>query len=381
MKLIDTNQEWYFLAPEIQQVLRPFPAETGWSYPKFSFSCMIFGSNGHFDPWLLLARPIIPPVSNETQTGSLGAFAILSNELLNIIIDNLDDRSDIIALGLCCEAFWQLVKKHVERSYIEAAAPWAGTKIVFQGMSSKDLVEPLLDGTLQDSVLYRQYLITPNPWVTVQRLYWAHKKFESPISLKDILQGWLKAAEGHRGSDGISAARWDRLEKEMEYSELFPKDRSWVLRNWTTRETVSSKMNGISMRRSWNERAEIKFEDVLMMKICWSSYLDDYSAMILGKLDIHRGVWAGHRFDIVTSEAHSREENLGEWRDITRAVALEILALKAVLPRTVDDEMAVYMAIFKSLQSQNGSGEVNFDPCKRQSYLPSRILGTKGTSK
>jgi hypothetical protein len=312
---------------------------------------MIFGSKGQFDPWWLLARPVICPVSNEAQTGSLGAFDILSNELLDMIIENLEDRSDIIALGLCCEAFWQLIKRHIERSYIEAAAPWAGTKIAFQGSYCYDLPKPFLENGILESIVPQGARYFDPAWGKYRRFYWAHEKFESPGSPRDNLQAWLRAAEGHRGRSGIPAIRWGGLEKEMECSELFPKDRPWVLRNLTTRETVSSKMNGTSMRRGWNERAEIKFENVLMMRICWTSTLNSVQTQF-EKLGLHRGAWAGHSFDIVTSEVHFQEENLDEWRDITREVALEIVALKAILPRTVEEEIAAWGALLQSLQSQ-----------------------------
>jgi len=76
-------------------------------------------------------------------------------------------------------------------------------------------------------------------------------------------------------------------------------------------------------------RVGVKFEDVLLMKICWTTFASHGD----GQLNLHHGVWAGHCFDIVTSEAHSKEEKAKGWTDITDAVGRDLASLRYKLQR------------------------------------------------
>jgi hypothetical protein len=324
-----TPQQWYFLAPEIKQAFHPALDQDSYMYRyNLQMSNMLFGSKGRFDAWSLLAKPVSPGFSNPTQSGSLGALDVLSNELLDMIIADLDEKSDIIALGFSCEGFWQIISRHIQGSYIKAAAPWAGTKIAFQGSYCYDLPKPFLEDGLLDYIVPDQYQGSRS-WGRFRQFYWAHAEFCSPIGTKDHALAWLDAAELYREDSGISLDRWDQIKKEIECGEVFPQDRTWLLRNLTTREIVSSKVFETVKLRSGKGRNEMKFEDVLIMKICWTSHASHGDE----HLGIHRGVWAGHRFDIVTSEIHSLEAGLDKWRDITSKIAGELAALKTKLQR------------------------------------------------
>lgn len=102
-----------------------------------------------FDVWGALARPVLPidktkkiaPKENgEVDDGypwrkSLGVFDLLSNELVEMVIDNvlkLEDN-DLVALGLTCQGFWELVVHRIQTFYVKEAGPWAGKKIVLLG--------------------------------------------------------------------------------------------------------------------------------------------------------------------------------------------------------------------------------------------------------
>lgn len=50
-------------------------------------------------------------------------------------------------------------------------------------------------------------------------------------------------------------------------------------------------------------------------------------------LNIHRGAWAGHRFDVVTLETHREEEKSREWQDISASVLNEAEVLRRRLLR------------------------------------------------
>jgi hypothetical protein len=153
---------------------------------------MIFGSKGPFDAWSLLARPI-PPVSKKASCGSLGAFDTLSNELIHMIMENLDERPDMIALGFSCEGFWQLVNRRIQLSYVKLAAPWAGKKIAFHGSYCYDLPKPFLeDGLLESIVPPEQFDWDTGHWI-FREFFWAQVEFDSPMSPNQNSQAWLQA--------------------------------------------------------------------------------------------------------------------------------------------------------------------------------------------
>jgi hypothetical protein len=320
-------QVWYFLAPEVKQAFQPRPAGEDWySLHSFKMSDMLFDSKNRFDAWSLLARPVKPAPCPALQFGSLGDFDVLSNEILEIVIGNIEDKSDAMALALCCEGFWQIMRRHILLSYMKAAAPWAGTKIAFQGSYCYDLPTPFQEDGLLERLVPEQDF--GRSWSRFRRFFWKHENFDKPVETAHLALSWLEAARSHENS-GIPPARWSKLQNEIGCQDLYPKDRSWVLRNLTLKEFVSSETTETRRLRNGKGREPVKFADVLMMNICWTTHAsrgDDH-------LGLHRGVWAGHRFDIVTSEVHSQEENADDWRDITDKVQKELSIVKTKLKR------------------------------------------------
>lgn len=80
----------------------------------------------------------------------------------------------------------------------------------------------------------------------------------------------------------------------------------WVLCNLTKREFIREST-------VWAHGAEkpIGFGEFLLARICWSS---DPSCAMSYKGHIHRGVWAGDRFEITTMDRMKTGE--GEWKDV-----------------------------------------------------------------
>jgi hypothetical protein len=317
-----TPQIWFFLAPEIKQAFKPQSDDYWWG--SLRIFDMIFDSENRFDAWSLLARPVTPPQSHQPQCGALGAFDILSNEVLDIIIDSMDDKSDIIALGLSCLGFWPIIHRHILRGYTKTAAPWAGTKIAFQGSYCYDLPKPFLEDGLLERIVPEQ--LSGRPWGRFRQFFYAHGNFDRPVGPRDLALAWREAMNGHKSNLGISSARWEKLQEELSCSGLFPRDRNWVLRNLTTHEFVNSKALETNMLK---DGRQMKFEDVLMTKICWTSYTSHGDE----RFNLHRGAWAGHRFDIVTSEVHAQERSRSEWRDITNGVLKQLEWLRTELQR------------------------------------------------
>lgn len=313
-------QFWYFCAPEIKQGFNPQP-DAPWS-GSLSVSGMIFNGGNIFDAWSLLARPETPPRSRSAQCRSLGAFDVLSTEVLDIIVNSMEDKTDIVALGLCCEGFWRIIHRHILRSLTKAAALWAGTKIAFQGSYCYDLPKPFLeDGLLERIVPEEDFW---RPWGRFREFFYAHADFDRPAGPEEVALAWREAMNGHKDGIKISSARWEKLQDDVSCSEMFPQDRTWVLRNLTTYEFVDSRRLEAN---NLKDGMKTKFEDILMSKICWTTYSspeDEHSKL-------HRGVWAGHRFDIVTSEVHAQDDVEDEWGDITDVVSKQIKDLRTEL--------------------------------------------------
>lgn len=104
-------------------------------------------------------------------------------------------------------------------------------------------------------------------------------------------------------------------------STYLPHDELWILRNLTTKEFVRSE--AIALRRDFIRGPNIDnlgFGEVIASRICWST---PSSARTGDMADLYRGVWAGHRFDIVTISKHRDETKEEDWRDVSDEVARE----------------------------------------------------------
>ncbi|KAK2744136.1 hypothetical protein FQN57_004396 [Myotisia sp. PD_48] len=119
--------------------------------------------------------------------------------------------------------------------------------------------------------------------------------------------------------------------------DFYTPDKRWILRNLTTKETVN--LSGIAIKQhfiSGPHAFYMGFGDVLMNRVCWSSY-DAYDISTDPVKPRHRGAWAGHRFEITTVDMHKEavEKELREaraaskivkkWKDVTRAAQEEIV--------------------------------------------------------
>ena len=109
-----------------------------------------------------------------------------------------------------------------------------------------------------------------------------------------------------------------------EFSQFYPEDVPWILRNLTTREYVRS--DAIALKPEYIHGPEIKFlgfGEVVLSRICWSS---DSSISMAYNGNIHRGVWAGHCFDITTRARHEQDVK-EEWKDVSEEISSEIASI------------------------------------------------------
>ena len=99
----------------------------------------------------------------------------------------------------------------------------------------------------------------------------------------------------------------------------------WILRNLSKYEYVREEAikvaggKGMSDNRS---SKEVGLGQVVLSRICWST--DDSCAMSYYDEDIHRGVWAGDRFDITTIDQIGVKDGEKQWTDVSDEVAKEM---------------------------------------------------------
>ena len=163
-----------------------------------------------------------------------------------------------------------------------------------------------------------------------RRFLWQHKA--APITPQSEETSWLEAIRKHHDDSMVPASTLQLMEGHLGCSYLFPKNQDWLLRNLTTRETVSFEQVSIltSQDAKRGKVNSLRFDDVLLMRTCWTSIPSHCEE----GLNVHRGAWAGHRFDIVTAKIHNMDETVEHWCDVTEAVVGETEVLRRKLGQT-----------------------------------------------
>ena len=99
-------------------------------------------------------------------------------------------------------------------------------------------------------------------------------------------------------------------------TDFYPEDQPWILRDLTTQEYV--RFEAIAIRPEYIHGPNIDvldFGEVVWSRVCWSTETDcsmEYAN------NLHRDLWAGHRFDITTLDRHKQGSLEGaEWKDVS----------------------------------------------------------------
>ena len=251
---------------------------------------------------------------------------ILSTELLDMVVEQLlPDKKDVIAFGFTSKLHWQVVRRHIQSQYLKSCAPLADTNIALQGSYSTDLLSAFTENGLAESITGRACF---GDMCAARRFYSAHKGLETPISAHHLEKGYSQAMRVLTEDCGGSKARWEVMKEDLAGRQHFSQDRKRVLRNLTTRELVSIKQTASTKLKTRCNSAStipgLNIDDILLMKICWTGIS---SAGPDTELGINCGLWAGHRFDIVTLDDHQAEEET-KWSDVTTYVTKEAKALE-----------------------------------------------------
>jgi hypothetical protein len=160
-------QCWQILAPRLRQGHKLCPQNEHYGYYTSTPREVLFQQDKSWDAWSKLARPVdssclsqrasLPEPSYRTKTAAVSRSILECKpaELLKMVFDDeVLEKQDIIALGLCSQSLWQNMLRQVESAYRKFAAPWAGTEIACTGSYLMDLPESFeKDNLAMDSVM------------------------------------------------------------------------------------------------------------------------------------------------------------------------------------------------------------------------------------
>lgn len=212
---------------------------------------------------------------------------------------------------------------------------WAGQRIVFVGddVEAKDYPPGLFSADELDELsttidIPYNFAFSDMTWerdVSVTLHHFTLPLFASKEKILNLSEVSTNIYVGCRDRNKL---RFDPA-LESTYREIigeeatyFPKDEPWILRNLTVKEFVRSEAIALKPEFIHGPFIEVfGFGQVIISRICWST---NPCTCIDCPLPIHRGVWAGHAFDIITLAVHRRETTETEWRDVSEEVASEI---------------------------------------------------------
>lgn len=338
------------LAPELHQM-----HELGTKCPSFGFRFPAVKWNA----WAYLARPVIPsqtpppfshlnkaliqrPQRAEGDGRRRTNILTLSPELHHLILSHLlaeNDKPAALSLALTSTYFFTLLHSSVHTFYLSHISPWLNTRLVILNRSVWTIPPRLRENGLSDSVTKesrfqkecdeREEKGLPFPKMgSGRRFLYACEDFGQVENVEKVQKEWMESFDRVVSGSGIRTEYKEGLRKALEYGYLFPQeDKSWLLRNLTMREFVRSETLDATWpnqrrkhARDWSVEG-ITFSDLVITRTYWCGTMDEESTQV-------KGVWAGHRFDIVVQEVHDEEVEMEkgkgkEWMDISKEVVGE----------------------------------------------------------
>ncbi|KAG6876801.1 hypothetical protein C0993_000355 [Termitomyces sp. T159_Od127] len=286
---------------------------------------------------------LFPQESNESL--SKGVLDQLSNEVLDMIYGQISDILDLISLMVTCQRYWEFGRRHLERVIEDSiVVSWDGDRLIFLGGNTTEL-EDLPQGMLTDSEVenIRSYSdeyglsledALPIIQTRCRKLSSTTMDCMRPISSTSdfVSQFHLSSYDSETGLFRYGREIYKILEKLILIKDLDPADffdGHMVFRNLTTKEYV----RGDGITKAWDIPdkpwlKKMRFEHVLYIRTTWSSD-PTLSCLYDGPLQIHQGIWAGHRFDVtrigrVVDEAGVAVDG---WKDVTKEVINEVMEI------------------------------------------------------
>ncbi|EEQ34207.1 hypothetical protein McanMca71_004997 [Microsporum canis] len=260
--------------------------------------------------------PSLQPSSPNNSEKYKPQLIYLPAEIHRGIIDKLD-LLDIIHLGLTSRYFLRLLANHLRLITTRNLGKWAGESILCLG----DVIEQddFPPAVFKDPHL--QYIFAPELDKLIDTEHPTLLEYLRecgpvfPLSVPSPLDCGFLHSEGF--NDEFYTLPVTVISEMIDLlcpspSDFYPTDAHWVLRNLTTKEyALLDEPYG-----QRHQKACFGLGDLILLRTCWSSK-PPAGLQVDDKKPIHRGIWAGHRFEIVQLYNHNREM-ISESRDNER---------------------------------------------------------------
>ncbi|KAG6064934.1 hypothetical protein E4U16_002909 [Claviceps sp. LM84 group G4] len=271
-----------------------------------------------------------------TMDRKLGSFCRCPTEIHRLIFEHCydDDLESVIFLGVTNRYFWSIAREYFVRDLMQPLGVWAGQQLITVGdfvevddyppglFATEEDKENLLERRPEDELPEDKYF-QPEPVTLYERI---RRSFKTEIP---------EARTRFRGPKLYSilvTLRQDpcyrTLENEfhMQRDDFYPRDGVWILRNLTTHQYVRREPLELQPGLAHGPFVRgIGFGCVVLSRISWSS--DSSVALQDPTGRIHRGLWAGHRFDITTMTRHEKLTAGQNWTDVTEELVEEVTSI------------------------------------------------------
>jgi hypothetical protein len=250
-------------------------------------------------------------------------FSSLETELHDLIFEELGIK-DVLSLSLTNRYFWSVGRRHIQTYFMSFLGPWTGESIICVGDYVEAGDHP--PGLFTEDERSELQQLLDEEGQPMMLLDYTHEYTEIDVSLPTTLLRQLLSKDYCKHYYGMSDSDRSEIIETVrpESSQFYPGDVPWILRNLTTQEYVRSDVIALKPEHIHGPNIEfLGFGEVVLSRICWSS---DPSVNMAYNGNIHRGVWAGHRFDITTRARHEQDVK-EEWKDVSEEVAREIASI------------------------------------------------------
>jgi hypothetical protein len=342
-------ETYVLVCPEIQQVrqlicssntlenfCKPQDSTHAWFWNTFATPVQGTKRTQHFQPKSRLG-------------GQSSLLERLPVELIDNILDTLvgttlklrracTEMQDVLALGSCSPVLYPIVLSWIHRSYRNELAPtWASKSVGFHGTESNLMTELESYGIpkLQSENLR---LRSKSHWV-----WWPRTSAEPELfwswTITSLREKWCE----------METNDWDQIHQDISQEYMYPQDRTWVLRNLTTKQIVRSDSLtpplGIShekllpdrsekratLRRAWSkirptqapepmEFPPLSLPQIFLILTANSTTLNSHQETLM----IRKGPWTTHTFDVITLEQHLSSEHEADWLDVSKLVVADM---------------------------------------------------------
>ncbi|KAF8242141.1 hypothetical protein K440DRAFT_664940 [Wilcoxina mikolae CBS 423.85] len=299
-----------------------------------------------------LSNPLLRPTIPQFAPGRFSTYRTndppllkLPNELLLQIFEAQLTYSDIFRLAICSPRLWAVGRSRLIAKLLNRSAPGADTPLIAVGdYCEPDDIPPAMKGLKDPWNLAARGPIKDGdkvlPYLAEGEHYFkmVSKTPFMPRCAADIMYRFVPEKslhlEGRYKIERTTIAQWSQdeatyqmfvadllpLQTLTQYLpasfrvdvavfanplQLYPDSRYYILRNLTTKEFVAFADINDNPRDTLLKNKGMSFGHVLLRRICWSS--DNSMAIYNAPEDMHRGVWAGHCFDVVMGEEAAKE--------------------------------------------------------------------------